>query len=162
MAEAQKASLPQKSAPAKSGETVTVACKLPAGLILQTHTFHKEMQEMIGGRSREISVAQPDEQSFTLNGWARKKGEDRPYLIIGGYAITEGVPKDLWDKWLDEYKDTKFVTEHLIYAMPTTHGATDRALEQKSVKSGLEPIDPNNMPPGFRPIKKAESPNQAA
>jgi hypothetical protein len=68
-------------------------------------------------------------------------------LLPGGYALTYGVPKETWDRWYEQNKNTQLVTKRVIFASPSLPQATvdARTDEARKVKSGLEPIDPDNL-----------------
>lgn len=74
--------------------------------------------------------------------------------VIGGFGITENVPKDAFDKWLAEHKDLKDVREGLIFVHAKTQGAEAIAMERADLKSGFEPLNPEKPGPGLEPLKK--------
>lgn len=123
------------------GETVTVACKVPNGYILQCWQRVNSTEPSPSG-AREIEIAQKVGEPITLNGPARPlTGGVSPYPIIGGYGITYNVPKDIWDKWLADNAEADVVKNHQIFAYEKRERAEDRAKDQKSVRSGMEPLD---------------------
>ena len=73
--------------------------------------------------------------------------------LPGGYALTYGVRKDLWDQWYEQNKTSKLVKQRVVFASPSLQAATAEARENRSVKSGMEPVDPDNpaqrMPGGM-------------
>jgi hypothetical protein len=70
-------------------DAVTIACKLPNGLVLR------------------------------LSAAGRRTG---PRYVVkgseGGYALTEGIPKDFWERWLRQNKDAPCVVKKLVFALP--------------------------------------------
>lgn len=92
--------------------TVTVACKLPNGLILDI----------------------PGAPSVTL------KGSSHPDAIAG-HGLTE-VDAGFWDAWTKLYPDFQPLKKELIFAQGGERSAISKAKERKGEKSGLEGLDP--------------------
>lgn len=107
----------------QSGATVTVGCKLPHGLKLDMNKPGEPQQRCV------------------------IKGANQA-IISGGYGITEGVPKDFFEAWMTKHKILPAVQNKLIFAMPSTRSAVDKAEEMKELRHGFEPIDPKKMPKG--------------
>ncbi len=101
-----------------STATVTVGCKLPHGLLLDI-TQHGEPQARF-----------------------RVKGSNSA-AIIGGFGITPGVPKDLWDRWVAKNAQLEFVRKGLIFAYEKSDATRGQAKDNAELSNGLEPIDPN-------------------
>jgi hypothetical protein len=149
-------------------ENVTVACKLPNGLICRIFEPRQELDQVVGGGSREVTRHYPNGQQFVLNGTAREMGQmPRARLANGapgtsaaqmldtGFALTHGVPKDLWDRWYDANKDADFVRNGLVFAHKQGASVKRQAKEHEALTSGFEPIDPEN------PGGEVESTDQA-
>lgn len=137
------------SAP-KGRNTVTVACKLPHGLVLRVFGDMTVNRPTPGGGVTPERVAQQIGDAFTIKGNAFNMGEERPRAEkIGGFAITYGVPADLWHKWLEQNKDADVVKNGLIFAHEKTDTVAGKAKDGKALKSGLERIDvsPNSKDP---------------
>lgn len=100
--------------------TVTVACKLPNGLVLD--------------------LAGVD-QKFILNGAHHEEA-------IAGHGMTE-VDEDFWNKWSQIYKDFEPLKKELIFAQGGERSAAAKAKEQKGNKTGLEGLDPKKPAPGI-------------
>lgn len=100
-----------------STETVTVGCKLPHGLIL------------------DMTVAGQPPRRFRVKGMNSAR-------VIGGYGITQGVPKDFWDKWIRKNVALSFVKKGLIFAEGDRASAIDKAKDGAKLLTGLEPINP--------------------
>lgn len=90
--------------------TVTVLCKKP--------------------HSVEIQVGN---QKVTLHGYNSS-------LVAHGYGITENVPKDLWEAWVEQNKDHKLYTSGCIAAQETTRNAKAQAKDTAELKTGTERI----------------------
>lgn len=98
--------------------TITVGCKLPHGLILEH-----------GGKT------------ITLKGWHSSR-------VAGGYGLTEGVDKDVFEAWLKAHADLPMVKRGLVFAQERAHSAEACAREREKVRSGLEGL--NRDKPGAK------------
>jgi hypothetical protein len=98
---------------------ITVGCKLPHGLHMDI-TKHGELRKRV-----------------TLNGTNASR-------VIGGYGITENVPKDFFDKWLADHKELPAVKNSLVFAHTQSASVESKAKEQADVKNKFEPINPAN------------------
>lgn len=140
--------------------TVTVACKLPHGLVLRLHTMEDVNEPTAGGGFRKVKRAQVVGEPVTIKGYSRRfdrRTEQAPAAISSSYALTYGVDADFFKKWLDQNKDLDAVKNNLIWA----HGEPDMVegfiKEHEAQKSGFEPIDPNNLPRGIQAYRKEEA-----
>jgi hypothetical protein len=140
------------SEPATTGETVTVACKLPNGLLLRIFEKQKYMEPTQSGAMKEtdVWVAIPGRQYAVRGPWAASAGQAYnrnngavAELLPGGFGLTHGVPKDIWDEWYAQNKNTALVRKGIIFASPGMQAATIEAKQARAVKSGLEPLDPD-------------------
>lgn len=142
----------RQSAPATSGAAVTVACKLPHGIWLHRDEPRVETTAVLGGGIREIKVHRRTGERFRINGNAipalRDPERDYPAIVGGhnGYALTHGVPADLWAAWLHANRDSDMVRNGLVFACDKAGEARDRAREQAEVRSGLEPLAKDGDP----------------
>lgn len=99
--------------------TVTVACKLPNGLILDI----------------------PGAKSITL------MGSNHPDAIAG-HGLTE-VDAAFWEAWTKLYPDFQPLKKELIFAQSGERSAVSKAKERKGEKSGLEGLDPDKPGKGL-------------
>jgi len=78
--------------------------------------------------------------------------------VVGGdtgFALTFGVDREFFERWLEDNKDTDLVRKGFVFAAGSEQSARDSAKEKKSLKNGMEPLDPNNLPRvGKMKIKK--------
>ena len=117
--------------------TVKVACKLPAGLIVDHVTKDgREGKLQLNGASHPSNVA--------------------------GFGVTE-VDADLFRSWLGSEEGKTFapVKNGLIFEISDKDRANDKVKERskdKTVATGAEPIDPTKPAPGVAPTdeQKAE------
>lgn len=134
-----------KAAPS-SGGTVTVGCKLPNGYIMRIFDMVDMAEPIPGAPAKTFKRAVPNEKQYTLRGNRVPFGMMPRYQIIGGYALTPGIPADVWDKWLSQNKDSDLVKNNLIFAHEKVENAAAQAKDQATVRSGLEPINPDKPP----------------
>ena len=132
------------------GATVSVASKLPMDLIIQLHDFKQSSEPVMGGGVREfkIAVKRVNAPVYVLSGnsYAQNKGPHQQ--LIGGYAITHDIPKAFWDEWLEQNKYADFIVNGLIFAHGDSASVKAEVAEKEKVKSGLERLDPTNLPKG--------------
>jgi len=109
---------------------VSVACKLPQGLTIT----HKDI-------------------TLTLKG-ANSSGNRL------GFGVTEGVDGDWFADWATtDAKDFPAVKRGMIFAMDTAAKAKDAAKERrgdKSVQTGLEPLNPDKPAAGVAPTDETK------
>lgn len=144
------------SRPATTGDTVTVACKMPHGLLLRIFDWEDFDEPMRDGTMRQGRRARDTGEHFTVRGtWTASAGQAYmpqntavAELLPGGYALTSGVPKDFWDRWYEQNKHSSLVRERVIFAYASHTTVTEEAAKLRAVQSGLEPLDRAN--PGAR------------
>lgn len=124
---------------------VTVACKLPHGLVLRVFKMVDKDQHA-NGATRTVQEAEELPGRHVLNGFSHPQNKAPTCLIVEGAAITSGVDKDLWDLWLTQNKDSDMVKAGLIYAFEKPAEAEARARARKDTRSGLERMDPAKLP----------------
>jgi hypothetical protein len=133
------------SEPNYGSSTVTVACKLPSGVILQLH----EMREvsapdpMIG--VRQIKMARKVGEPVLVRGYGaiHHGGQEPKGLdVIGGYALTLGISREFWEEWGRQNADSPLLKNRIIYAHHQAERVQDFSRVRDSVRTGLEPIDP--------------------
>jgi hypothetical protein len=111
----------------KSSDTVTVGCKLP-------HGIHMDLQNKGESRKR-----------VTLKGNNDKK-------VIGGFGITENVPKAHFDEWIKRNKNHPSVTGGYIFSMRDMASAEAAAEERKDLRNGLEALDQEKPAKDISPV----------
>jgi hypothetical protein len=126
----------------RAGQKVTVACKMPNGIILRGFDWNTEDVPVFGGGVKQQKVARPNGTQALINGARFPFGEAPAYAIVGGYALTPNVDAELWDLWFEQNKNSDLVKNKQIFAYEKPEMATDAAKEHKAVRSGLEPINP--------------------
>jgi hypothetical protein len=130
--------------------TVTVALKLPHGLVLRLFDMVKKVEPAFGGGVREFEIAQAKPQRVTLNGYAAPWGMSPNCIVVGGYALTPNVDAEFFQTWMAQNKESNLVKNHLIFAYARDNDTSAKAREYEATRCGLEPIDPEKPPQQFR------------
>jgi hypothetical protein len=143
------------SRPRSTGATVAVACKLPGGLLLRIFAPFEYEDPQRDGSTKTVKSWRPiPGEQFALKGtWVATAGQAYQKtnsavaeLLPGGYAITYGVPRAIWDRWYEQNRNTPLVQKRIVFAASSLQQATVDAKteESRKVKSGLEPVDPED------------------
>ena len=146
--------------PARSGGTVTVACKYPAGLMLRLFE-KKEKREASPNGFREFeqfeAILDPATEmpvTVAIKGPGGVPFGQGPALGVivtqDGFALTQGVSEEFWERWLEQNKASDIVRNKVIYARK--NDVEGWAREHAQVRTGVEPIDPDHpekMMPGL-------------
>lgn len=125
--------------------TVVVACKIPQGMRCRLHEFHKITETTMGG-TRTVKQAFATNKEFVVHGPAHAQNEGPRHLTVGGYALTRGVDKSLWDAWYEQNLELDAVQRNLIFAYESADKTEDAAKEGKKLKTGLERVNPHDLP----------------
>jgi len=130
-----------------SNATVTVASKFPMDFILRLHDFQKKFEPVMGGGSREYTIAVPRRgaKAFVIQGnsFAQNKGAHQQ--IVAGYAFTHDIPKAFWDEWVEQNKDADFIVNKMLFAHSESASTVSQSKEMEAEKSGLERMDPKEI-----------------
>jgi len=148
--------VPQEATPARgasrTGETVTVACKMPHGIVIRGFRSAMRSVPVMGGGVRDEKYFEPDGREVTILGNARPVGGEFRTRVVMGFALTQGVPKDLWEEWLASNKSMPAVRNGLIFALGSTSEVAEEARNRGKLRSNLEPLNPNGDPRRPRPL----------
>lgn len=131
--------------PARSGETVTVVCKVPNGMCLRIFTMVDRNEASPSG-GRAVKMAQQVLGEYTVHGPARRFGDIPDHAIIGGGGLTPGIPKDFFDKWMEQNADHPAVLNKMIFAAVSDDDARAEARARTGQKSGMHPLIPDTDP----------------
>ena len=134
---------PRASRPATGTDTVTFACKHPPGLLLRVFEPSSKSVPIIGkpGQMEQQPVGRAIGDPFLVFGPATPFGERPRALIVGGYAMTPGVPRELAETWMEQNKDSAMVRNRLVFISKDKESFEDEAEELTETRSGFEPID---------------------
>ena len=106
-------------------EMVTVACKLPNGIILELGEHPNTKRVAIkGSNSNKVITARSE------------------------FAYTE-VDKAFMDAWMAKHDTFAFVKNGLLVVQKDRRNAEAVAKENASNPTGLDPVDPNKPPKGI-------------
>jgi len=127
-----------ESPPATGTATVSVYCKWGPGLILRVGKMISRTEPTAHG-TRDFDQWQQTQQ-FRVYGPAHPWGGVARAPVIGGYAITHGVPKELWDEWYRANKESEMVKSKIVFAHERESYGNGQAYEQRSAETGVEPL----------------------
>lgn len=133
-----------------TGKTCTVACKMPNGLILKLCAKEVRQEPVMGGGTREVDFYVPIGDGVRIYGTEVPFGATPRVYNSGGYALTPGVDAEFMREWMDQYKLSDIVKSKMIFVQSTEERARDQGREMHETRSGLERIDPDNLPREFR------------
>jgi len=132
-----------------TGDTVSVACKLPHGLILRVFNAIEKDVPVMGGGFKTEKATEPRAEVYTVYGWAHPQNAAPHCTIIGNYAITHNIPKGHWELWLSQNKNSDMVKNGLIFANEKYSMVQGQAREMAGEMNGfksMQRIDPENLP----------------
>ena len=119
----------------RSRNVVWVESKLPWGLDIFLDQDGVDEQS-----GKPIKIPRPDTR-VRLNG--ANSGR-----IVGGYGMTQ-VDAEFWAEWMKTHKDFPPVKSGAVKAQPTRERAMAQAMDEKDLKTKLEPIDPDKPGEGL-------------
>ncbi len=127
--------------------TVTVACKLPNGVVLRVFEMITGVEQTPMGQVK-IPQSRQVGKSIAINGVGLPRGMIRDEPLVAGYALTYNVPKDFWDLWIEQNKHADVVLNGLIFAHERAEKTASQAKRQRKdgVTSMMEGLDPANPP----------------
>jgi hypothetical protein len=125
---------------AVSNSTVTVACKIPMGLVLKLYDWKKVNEPVMGGGTREVKTAveRYNEKQYIINGNSYAQNEAPAMQIANGFAMTYGIPTAFWEEWLSQNIDSPLVKNGLIFAHSEQASLLAESREKANEKSGTE------------------------
>jgi hypothetical protein len=128
---------------------VIVASKMPNDLILRLFKMGEENVPTPLGFTK-MNIGREIGQRVRINGSAIPFGVMPEYPLTNGYALTK-VEADFWDAWCEQNKDSDLLASGVLFAADSQQEAQAQALDQRKdgVKSGMEQVDPNNLPKGL-------------
>jgi hypothetical protein len=142
--------------PGHAGAKVTVACKLPHGLLLRVFDWETRSEPVLGGGIRDVKVAAARPEMVRVRGNAVPFGVVPRWAIEDGFALTPGVDKEFFDLWMEQNRNHAAVRAGLIFAFEKHEDAASEARNRASLKSGMEQLDPQNLPRGIQPADRRD------
>lgn len=137
--------------------TVAVALKLPNGLRLRLSRMVERNEPVMGGGFRTVKLAERVGEAVVIAGNAHLINKAPTSQMFGGYAMTYGVDADFMAEWMKQNADHPVVKNHLIIVHAKADMAEGKAKEQVEIRSGMEPIDPGNLPKDLKRIQTAKT-----
>ncbi len=137
---------------------ITVACKMPHGVICRLHEMVDVEEPLPGGGTKTVKRARPTGSVFKLNGYLKPAVGDEPAppAAPGAFALTHGVDEDLFNAWMAQNHDLDMIRNGLIFASAKADYVKSKANErEKDVRCGLEPINRSKLPRGIQDGKAA-------
>lgn len=121
--------------------TVTVALKMPNGLILQLFEETVQHENVMGGGTRAVKVMQRTGQQVRLHGYALTPNSRARHLItMGNFALTDNVDAKFFKAWWEQNKDCALVKSGMIFCMASKHEAEAKADAREDLRNGMEPM----------------------
>lgn len=111
--------------------TVTVGCRLPAGLRVNVVVDGEPVSLYFKGANDKRALALADEQGF--------------------HGITSGVPEAHWKAVEAQYPKAKWLTEGFVFAAGKHKAAVAEAQDLGARDAGFNPLDPENPMPKIEP-----------
>lgn len=102
--------------------TVTVGCRLPAGLSVDVQG-HGTL--VFKGANDKRALALADEQGF--------------------HGLTSGVPKDAWEALTEQYAKAKWLTGGFVFAAAKYKDAEKEAQNLGARDAGFNQVDPETL-----------------
>ena len=143
--------------PRTSADTVTVACRLPSGLVCAVVDMADYVSQIEKARAGQ-PVLIKHKGKFRIRGYNEARALDSAGTInmesrncVGGFGLTHGIPKALWDEWFEQSQDYPPVRNGLIKAFEQPESAISYAKEHAELKTGFDPLDPKDPAPGIKP-----------
>lgn len=153
-----------------SKETVTIGCKLPAGLKLEVglQTVTKDKDGKITG----VELKRLDNYgSFIIRGWNHHSHEMRKQLVESKSTsgvphgmntrpfLNRNVPKALWEQWKSEHKGSWLLKNDILFEVAAGDEASAalRVSESDKTPKIFEPLDSTKtIVPGVKPLEREE------
>jgi hypothetical protein len=138
--------------PSSAGAKLVVANKLPFPVRIRNFrkTEFPEMQR--DGSTKMVTVYEADADTIVIHGSAMPRNGQKPCRVFMGYALTEGVDQESFERWREDNKDQNFIRNNLIFAMPNIADAEACARENEKRVTNMEPFDPEGDPRAPRPV----------
>jgi hypothetical protein len=137
-------------------KTVTVACKLPHGVVIRDFVKTVAHENVMGGGSRKIDVFRPVGKRIRIKGPQVPTPFLRLVEVVGGYAITDGIDAEVFSRWMNWNRDSQAVQSELIFGFEDRDKVIGMARERAAVKSGVEPLDVTMIHQNGRMVFKDE------
>src|SRR5882724_379731 len=117
-----------------STDVVIVACKLPAGLIIEVGTLGQDDHYRVedAGPNTSLRTGRPGG------------------ILVGGYAFSP-VRRDAWAEFVRTHKNAAYLKNRAVYAEDSLDKAQAAALTDGNTLLGFERLNPDKLPDGLEP-----------
>jgi hypothetical protein len=156
-------------AAAKATKTVTVACKMPSGLLLRIFKMVDQSVQVMGGGSRIEKQAEQIGKAVKINGYASPFGKAPKHTVLeqtyGGYGLTPGVDAEFFAKWMHDNAESDLVKNRIVFAASDSDRVEAEADDYKKEWDGMHPITPDTdkrIPRGVKTADEQKKPQAAA
>jgi hypothetical protein len=137
-------------------DTVTVACNLPTGLLLQIYNIEIAERTLPNGNviTENHATLNLDHGQWYVHGpvnfnslAASGREVNADFRVIrgdvpdGGYALTPGIPRDFWEQWERDNARSPLITGKHVFAASSESRAVGQAKEYREFKSGFQGLN---------------------
>jgi hypothetical protein len=151
-------------------ETVTIGCKLPAGLVLEID-YQQMVPEGKDGKLVPVNRRGDNYARYIIRGWNHHTAEQRKQLLENKSTagvphgmntrpyLNRNVPKALWDQWKADHKTSWLLKNGLLFEVKSGDeiSAALRVKEAEKTPTVFEPIDSTKtVVPGVKPLEKED------
>lgn len=137
--------------------TVTVACKLPHGLILQLQEPREVAEPTQTSPDRKVTRYERVGKTITIAGCALHNDRPTQKQVMGGFALTHGIDASFFSKWLEQNAQHPAVEGGFIFAAGKMETVETQIAKGEKRRTGMEPADPKKLPAEFRQIETANA-----
>lgn len=117
------------------GETVTVACRMPSGVILRIFEMVDETKVTSSGM--QTSKVAREVQRVELNGSSPRNRQGPHFLNAAG--LTQ-VSRHLWETWCAQNHDSDLLARRIVFTAGVEDDTNAAVREVESVLTGFEPL----------------------
>lgn len=127
------------------GKLTNVACKLPSGMLISHGTLAMQDGKPKIDPRTSLAVVE-NERTVRLYGSLHKDNPDKEEPMfggnVGGFGITQGVDADWFADWVLTHENyLPALQEGMIFALENPKDVQAKAKNDRSLKSGLQPLD---------------------
>jgi hypothetical protein len=147
-------------------DTVTIGCKLPAGLVLE---IGYQTVEKIDGRTVAAYKRLENYDRQVIRGWNHHSFPMRQQLLKAGSGmgvphgmntspyLNRDIPKAFWEEWKRTHASSWLLKNELLFEVATNDpaGAALRVAEGDKTPKVFEPLDRNKtIVPGIKELER--------